>query len=153
MKANFAYAGLYHILVGMNDCIFCKIVEGKIPANKIYETDDVLAFLDITPVNEGHTLVIPKKHYENLFEIPDDLLAKIILTIKDLSVAIQNAVNSGGINLAMNNREAAGQIVPHAHFHIIPRYMSDGHQLMHGRKYAPGRIEIVADEIKNQLKD
>ena len=136
----------------MNDCLFCKIVEGNVPANKVYETDKVLAFLDITPVNEGHTLLIPKAHYENLFEIPDDLLSTIAIELKHVGSAVQKATNSGGINIAMNNREAAGQIIPHAHFHIIPRYLADGHQLMHGRKYAPGRIEAVAEKIKKEIK-
>ncbi|MDO8493658.1 MAG: HIT family protein [bacterium] len=137
----------------MEDCLFCKIVEGKIPANKVYETDKVLAFLDITPVNEGHTLVIPKAHYENLFEIPDDLLAEIAVELKHIGLAVQKATNAGGINIAMNNREAAGQVIPHAHFHVIPRYLSDGQKLMHGRKYAPGKIEEVADKIRNEVGD
>ena len=137
----------------MKDCIFCKIVAGTIPADKIHETDDVLAFLDIAPFNEGHTLVIPKKHYENLFEIPDKILEKISLELKHLGSAIQKATDSGGINIAMNNREAAGQIVLHAHFHIIPRYLSDGYKLMSGnKKYAPGRIEIMAEKIKKEIK-
>ncbi len=136
----------------MKDCLFCKIVEGSIPSNKVYETDAVLAFLDITPVNEGHTLVIPKEHYENIFEIPDDLLSSIAIEIKNVAKAVQKATNAGGINLAMNNREAAGQIVPHAHFHIIPRYLADGQKLMHGKKYAPGRIEAVAEKIKSEIK-
>ncbi len=136
----------------MNDCLFCKIVEGKIPAQKIYEDSEILAFLDITPVNEGHTLVIPKKHYENLFEIPDQTLSHIAIKLKELGRAVQQATNSGGINIAMNNREAAGQIIPHAHFHIIPRYMDDGHKLMHGRQYAPGRIEKVAEEIRRVIQ-
>lgn len=135
----------------MNDCLFCKIVEGKIPANKVYETDKILAFLDITPVNEGHTLVIPKEHYENLFELPDNLLEKIAIELKHIGKAVQKATNSGGINIAMNNREAAGQIIPHAHFHIIPRYLADGQKLMHGRKYEPGRIEIITEKIKKEI--
>jgi histidine triad (HIT) family protein len=133
------------------DCLFCKIVEGSIPSNKVYETDNILAFLDITPVNEGHTLVIPKTHYENLFEIPDETLSTIALELKHLGSAVQKATNAGGINIAMNNREAAGQIVPHAHFHIIPRYIADGQKLMHGRKYAEGRIDIVAENIKKEI--
>lgn len=136
----------------MKDCLFCKIIEGKIPSNKIYETDKILAFLDITPVNEGHALVIPKAHYENLFEIPDEILSAIAVELKHLGSAIQKATDAGGINIAMNNREVAGQVIPHAHFHIIPRYLGDGHKLMHGRKYAEGKIEMVADKIKQEIK-
>jgi histidine triad (HIT) family protein len=135
----------------MKDCLFCKIVEGSIPSWKVYETDKILAFLDITPVNEGHTLVIPKAHYENLFEIPDEILSEIALELKHLGEAVQKATNAGGINIAMNNREAAGQIIPHAHFHIIPRYITDGQKLMHGRKYAEGRIDIVTENIKREI--
>lgn len=135
----------------MTDCLFCKIVAGEIPSNKVYETDKILAFLDITPVNEGHTLVIPKEHYENIFEIPDDILAFLAVELKHLSRAVQKATNSGGINIAMNNREVAGQVIPHAHFHIIPRYIADGHKLMHGRRYASGRIEMVAENIKREI--
>lgn len=135
----------------MDDCLFCKIVREDIPSTKIYETDKILAFLDITPVNEGHTLVIPKEHYENLFEIPDEILSDIAVKLKQIGKAVQKATNSGGINIAMNNREAAGQIVPHAHFHIIPRYITDGHKLMSGKKYAEGRMKIIADKIKEEI--
>ena len=133
------------------DCIFCKIIAGEIPAEKVYEDNEILAFLDITPINAGHTLVIPKKHYENLFELPDDILQKISIKLRDLGRAVKEAVGAEGLNIGMNNREAAGQLVPHAHFHLIPRYLSDGYKHWGGRKYKEGEIEKVAKEISKKI--
>ncbi|MEI6296962.1 MAG: HIT family protein [bacterium] len=134
------------------NCVFCKIIKGEIPAEKVYEDNDILAFLDITPINAGHTLVIPKAHYESLFELPDDILQKISLKLRDLGIAIKEAVGAEGLNIGMNNREAAGQIVLHAHFHLIPRYLTDGYKHWGGRKYKDGEIEEVAKKIKLAIK-
>ncbi|HBM46213.1 MAG: Histidine triad (HIT) protein [Parcubacteria group bacterium GW2011_GWF2_38_76] len=135
-----------------NDCVFCKIVAGEIPAEKIYEDEDLFAFLDITPINAGHTLIIPKKHYENLFELPDDILKKISIKLRDLGASVKEAMNAEGLNIGMNNRPAAGQIVPHAHFHLIPRYIKDGYKHWGGRKYDEGEITKVAKEIRERIK-
>lgn len=134
-------------------CIFCQIIAGEIPAEKVYEDEDILAFLDITPINAGHTLVIPKNHYENLFEIPDELLQKISLELRDLGKAIKDAVGAEGLNIGMNNKPAAGQLVMHAHFHLIPRYLSDGYKHWGGRKYEDGQIQEVAIKIKKKIKN
>lgn len=134
------------------NCIFCKIVSGEIPAEKIYEDEELLAFLDITPINAGHTLIIPKKHYDSLFELPDNILQKISIKLRDLGKAVKEAVGAEGLNIGMNNREAAGQLVPHAHFHLIPRYVADGYKHWGGRKYKEGEIEEVAEKIKKNLK-
>ena len=117
------------------DCAFCKIVKGKIPCAKVYENDKVIAFLDINPVNHGHTLIMPKKHYELMQDIPDDILSEIIITIKKLTPAIIKAVDSNAFNLGLNNGRVAGQLVPHAHFHIMPRFKNDGHKLWYGKNY------------------
>ncbi|OEU71797.1 MAG: HIT family hydrolase [Desulfovibrio sp. S3730MH75] len=108
------------------DCIFCKIVAGEIPCFKIYETENVLSFLDIGPVNKGHALVIPKVHYENIWDMPADLGKDIITAAQLAGDAIVKATGADGMNLLMNNNEAAGQLVFHAHFHIIPRFAEDG---------------------------
>lgn len=107
----------------MNDCIFCKIINGEIPSYKIYEDDDVYAFLDINPVSCGHTLVVPKEHYCDIFEIPDDLLSKVNIVVKKLSSRIKEKLKCDGINVLQNNGSCAGQTVFHYHVHIQPVYV------------------------------
>ncbi|MFH1956128.1 MAG: HIT family protein [Patescibacteria group bacterium] len=133
------------------DCIFCKIVNGEIPAEKIYEDENVLAFLDITPVNPGHVLLIPKEHYENLYDLPDETLKQLAPIIKKLAIAVKKGVNAEGINIGMNNERSAGQLVPHAHFHIMPRFSNDGHQHWHGQPYNEGEAKITSEKIKKFL--
>ena len=135
----------------MTDCVFCKIIKGEISADKIYEDEDCLAFLDITPVNPGHTLLIPKKHYENLYEMPDELLSKMSPIVKKIAVAVKKGTGAEGINIGMNNEVAAGQIVPHAHFHIIPRFPGDGHHHWKGGSYSAGEAEKTAKKIRLSL--
>ena len=108
------------------DCIFCKIVAGEIPCLKIYETDLILGFLDIAPVNKGHALVIPKGHYKNLWAVPAELGQEILTAAQIAGEAIVRATNADGLNLLMNNNAAAGQLVFHAHFHLVPRFSGDG---------------------------
>lgn len=135
-----------------NDCVFCKIVKGEIPIHhKIYEDENCLGFLDITPINPGHVLLIPKEHHENLYEMPDDLLSKMAPIIKKLAVAVKGAVNAEGINIGMNNERPAGQLVFHAHFHIMPRFANDGHQHWHGAPYKDGIAVNVAEKIRKAL--
>lgn len=110
----------------MVDCVFCKIVKGEIPCDKVYEDKDVLAFLDISPINKGHTLVIPKKHYANIMDMPKPLLHKVIDAVQRVSKALISTPESG-IGIAQNNGAAAGQFVFHAHFHVMPRHAGDGH--------------------------
>jgi histidine triad (HIT) family protein len=129
-------------------CIFCKIVAGEIPSHKVYEDDDVLAFLDITPVNPGHTLVIPKHHYENLLDLPEAEAQKLLSVIKKIAPAIMGAVGAKGFNLGLNNGVSAGQVVGHVHFHIIPRLENDGRQLWHGGEYKEGEAEVILEKIK-----
>lgn len=107
----------------MNDCIFCKIVKGEIHSYKIYEDDDVYAFLDINPVSRGHTLVVPKEHYADIFEIPEDLLSKVNIVVKKLSSRIKERLECDGINILQNNGSCAGQTVLHYHVHIQPVYV------------------------------
>lgn len=136
----------------MNDCVFCKIIKGEIPADKIYEDDNFFAFLDINPNNFGHTLLIPKAHYENLYELPDEVLSEIAPLIKKLAVAVKKGVNADGINIIMNNDSAAGQIVPHAHFHIIPRFADDGLRHWLGKPYSNQEESAkIAEKIKSNL--
>lgn len=106
-------------------CIFCKIVNGEIPSYKVYEDDQFLAFLDISQAEIGHTLVVPKKHFDNFLETDDETMKKAIIIIKDLANKIKKATGAKGINILNNNGEVAGQSVNHVHFHIIPRYKND----------------------------
>ncbi|RHM99504.1 HIT family protein [Dielma fastidiosa] len=103
-------------------CIFCSIINKEIPSSCIYEDDQVMAFLDLSQVTKGHTLVVPKKHYDNLLECDDETLAHLIQVVKMLAVRISERLNAQGVNVLNNTHEAAGQTVNHLHFHIIPRY-------------------------------
>lgn len=136
----------------MKNCIFCQIVEGKIPSNKVYEDEQYLAFLDINPVNPGHTLVIPKEHFPDLVAAPLDTAVGLMRVVKNLAPIIAKAVNADGFNLGLNNGRAAGQLVEHIHLHIMPRFPGDGHSAWSGRPYADGEAAKVAEKIRSTLK-
>ena len=135
----------------MNDCMFCKIIAGEIPSYKIYEDEDTLAFLDIAPVNYGHTLVVTKKHYANMEEISDDDLCKLIKAVKKVGKAIKEGMGAEGYNINENNDPVAGQIIPHIHFHVIPRKENDGLHLWPQGKYREGEAGKTAEKIKDAL--
>jgi diadenosine tetraphosphate (Ap4A) HIT family hydrolase len=103
-------------------CIFCKIVQKQAPSSVVYEDSQVLAFMDIRPVSEGHTLIIPKPHYESIFDTPDDLLAQTHKVTKKIAIAVKTAVKADGISIIQQNGAAAGQEVFHLHVHVIPRF-------------------------------
>jgi histidine triad (HIT) family protein len=103
-------------------CIFCRIAQKQVPASLIYEDDKALAFLDIRPLSEGHTLVIPKAHYETVFDIPHELITYLHGITKKVALAVKKATEADGISIIQQNGEAAGQEVLHLHVHIIPRY-------------------------------
>lgn len=129
------------------DCIFCRIIAGEIPSTKIYEDDNVLAFLDIAPVNPGHTLVIPKNHYANLEEVPVDVLGEVIKAVKKIGQALKIGLNVKGYNVIENNDPIAGQIINHLHFHIIPRHENDNLHLWPQQEYQAGEMDEVAEKI------
>ncbi|MDD5291165.1 MAG: HIT family protein [Patescibacteria group bacterium] len=133
------------------DCIFCKIIAGEIPSFKVYEDENVLAFLDIAPVNPGHTLVVPKKHYENMEEILEAELCKLTVVIKKIGKAVKDSLGAEGYNITENNGPVAGQIVPHLHFHVIPRRQDDGLKLWPQEKYGEGEAEEIVKKIKNGI--
>ncbi|WP_215144946.1 HIT family protein [Exiguobacterium qingdaonense] len=107
------------------NCIFCKIVNNEIPAHKVYEDDKVLAFLDISQVTKGHTLVIPKEHFKNIYELPADVAADVFKRVPTIAKAIQRETGAIGMNVLSNAEEIAGQTVYHFHIHLIPRYGSE----------------------------
>lgn len=130
------------------DCLFCKIVAGAIPSTKVYEDDTVYAFLDIHPVNIGHTLIVPKVHVTNLYDIPSTTLAHMATVAQKLSIAIKKALSADGINIEMNNDPVAGQIIFHTHLHIVPRFEGDGFTHWHGKRdYYEGEAAEVAQKI------
>lgn len=134
----------------MDNCIFCKIVAGEMPGFKIYEDEHALAFLDIAPIRPGHTIVIIKKHYENMEDIPENDLFFLMKALKKVGKSIKDGLGVEGYNIFENNDPVAGQIVPHLHFHIIPRKTGDGLQLFEiwdQRKYNEGEAENVAEKI------
>lgn len=136
----------------MKDCIFCKIIKKEIPCYKIWEDDDFLAFLDINPVNLGHTLIIPKKHYENIFDLPINLLEKCGPVIQKVSKAVLGGTKASGLNIGMNNGETAGQLVFHTHFHLIPRFENDELKLWKSRENITEKnLKEISNEIKKQI--
>jgi histidine triad (HIT) family protein len=122
------------------------------PAVRVLETAEVLAFLDIAPVNYGHTLVIPKAHHENLIELPDSLWTAIGQVCRRVAQALQATLSAQGFNIGMNNFEAAGQVVFHAHLHVIPRYHTDGLKLFPQASYKPGDMEKTGEQLRRALE-
>jgi histidine triad (HIT) family protein len=132
----------------MPECIFCRIAAGQAPAANVLETPSVLAFLDIAPVHYGHTLVIPKEHYETFLDLPDDLWLEMGQVSRRVAEALRQVMFARGFNVTMNNFDAAGQVVFHAHLHVIPRFLSDGLHLFPQGSYLPGDLERVAQQLR-----
>jgi histidine triad (HIT) family protein len=113
----------------MGDCVFCKIVKGEIESKKIFESENFIAFKDANPRTEGHSLVVPKKHYETLLDVPSILFGEFLSVVQDVAMKQIKETKAEGFNLIMNNFKVAGQIVPHVHMHILPRKESDGFEI------------------------
>ena len=114
----------------MSDCIFCQIVTGQIPSSKVYEDEEVLAFLDITQVTKGHTLVIPKHHYRNMLEMDAEAASSLFARVPKIAQQLREKLGASGVNIINNNEEAAGQTVFHTHVHLLPRFdATDGLKL------------------------
>jgi histidine triad (HIT) family protein len=136
------------------NCVFCKIVAGEIPAEKVFENEDFLAFLDIKPNNLGHTLLIPKTHCQNIFEMPDEILAKLGRHLQIIASAVLKGAEATGVNIGMNNGATAGQLVWHAHLHLIPRYVGDG--LKHWNQkdgFTPEDFKQMAAKIRENISE
>ncbi len=104
------------------NCIFCKILNGDIPSRKVYEDEEFAVIMDASPATKGHCLIIPKDHYANIFEMPEELAAKALPIAKEVAIHLKDALGCDGLNLVQNNGEVAGQTVNHFHLHLIPRY-------------------------------
>ena len=140
------------------NCIFCKIIRKEVPASIVYEDEQVIAFLSDRPVNAGHTLVVPKKHYVNFFDIPEDEAAYLYKITKRIAHAVKDATRADGIRIVQNNGEAAGQVICHLHVHIIP--MKPHNQNSHDGAYrdptkprSSEELERDAEEIRIALKN
>lgn len=136
----------------MKDCIFCKIVAGEIPSYKIYEDDLAVAFLDIHPVQPGHALVIPKAHAANVFEISKEDWAGVAEAVRQVAGAIETGMEADGVNILMNNREHAGQVIFHAHVHLVPRFIGDGLKQWAHKSYGETDIKEVQEKITEHIK-
>ncbi|SEH64440.1 histidine triad (HIT) family protein [Halopenitus malekzadehii] len=128
-----------------DDCIFCSIVDGEIPARTVTETNDVIAFLDANPLAVGHTLVIPKAHHTHLGDLPADLSAAVFEVVSDLTPRVQTAVEADAATVGINDGAAAGQEVPHVHVHIVPRFEGDGGAPIHA--VAGDRPDLDDEEL------
>ena len=133
-------------------CVFCKIVRGEIPSAKVLETEHLLAFLDVSPVNPGHVLLVPKVHHATLADLPDDLAAEAGRLVPRLARAVRAATGAEGLNLVVNNGRAAGQTVDHGHWHLIPRFEGDpvDWPWPHSR-YPDGAMGRMRDRIASAL--
>ena len=138
----------------MEDCIFCKIVKGDIPSIKVYENERVLAFEDISPISTGHTLIIPKTHAENLFEMTEEDLKAVILASKKVAGAIRTALSPEGIAVLQLNGRGVNQVIMHYHMHLVPRTAGDSDLPITGWEIKPGdmdAIKITGEKIASAI--
>ncbi len=138
--------------MAVEDCIFCKIIAGEVPAAKVIDTKNVISFLDINPVNPGHCLVVPKRHVETLIDLDQNELHNCIFTAQRVARAVMEATDSPGLNLLQNNHRCAHQEVKHVHFHVIPRKPDDGFSLgWRQQEYGEGEMEDLQQKIESRL--
>lgn len=133
-----------------NNCIFCKIANGEIPSKTLYEDEEFRVILDLAPATKGHALILPKSHYKNLYELPDETAAKVMKLAKKMATTMTEKLGCDGFNIVQNNNEVAGQTVFHFHMHLIPRYENDNQRI----SWNP--LEMTQDEleaVKNQITE
>ncbi len=127
------------------NCIFCKIANGEIPTKTLYEDDTFRVIMDLGPATKGHALILPKEHYKNLYEIPENVAADAMILAKKMAIKMTNALHADGFNVVQNNNEIAGQTVFHFHIHLIPRYTDDNQKIT----WVPGKM---TDEELNDIQ-
>jgi histidine triad (HIT) family protein len=136
----------------MSDCIFCKIARGEIPSYKVYEDERTFAFLDINPVNAGHTLVVPKNHASKISEAHEDDLVALAKTLKKVIKGIEDGMDVDNLNVFVNQGKDAGQIIPHLHYHVTPRYKGDGVKFdIPQKKIGEDELKVVLEKIKGAI--
>lgn len=137
-----------------DDCVFCRIIDGEIPARTVYEDDDVLAFLDANPLARGHTLVVPKSHHERVSDLPTTDRSAVFETLGRLTPAVEAAVDADGVTVGMNDGDAAGQEIPHVHGHLVPRFDDDGGGAIHSIvRTLPELSDEELDTIASDIGD
>ena len=139
-----------YLSLTMENCIFCDIAEKRVNANIFYEDEDTISFLDLSPISKGHCLIVPKKHFENIFDIDEKALQKIILTAKRLALRLQDRLGAKGVNILHASGKAAQQSVPHFHIHLVPRYENDGLDTWPKADYEAEALEHVLAQIKDK---
>ena len=132
-----------------DNCIFCKIAAGEIPSRKIYEDKDLIAIMDLSPTSKGHSLIIPKEHYTNIYDIDEEIAGKVMKTAKKLATKMTVALNCDGFNLLQNNGETAGQTMFHFHMHLIPRYKDADNNMLKFTSVSFSDEEM--DSIRDQI--
>jgi histidine triad (HIT) family protein len=137
-----------------NNCIFCKIIGNEIPSNILFEDKDFRVILDIGPATKGHAILIPKKHFKNLYEMDDETASKVFIVVKKVAKALKEELNCDGLNLLQNNGSIAGQTVFHFHLHLIPRFKEDGVKLgWENTSYKDGEAVQLAKLIRDRLEE
>lgn len=130
------------------NCIFCKIANGEIPSRTIYEDDDFRVIMDLAPATKGHSLILPKKHYKNIYEISDETAAKVLPLAKKMASLMTDKLGADGFNIIQNNNEVAGQTVFHFHVHLIPRYNDDNQSLvMKPQEMTDAQLDEIRDKL------
>ena len=137
----------------MEDCLFCRIVAGAVPSHKIYEGEHTFAFLDIRPVNIGHTLVVPKRHSEDIFSIEAADWRAVNEVVRKLAPKVKEATGADGINIIMNNKKQAGQLIDHAHVHIVPRFAGDGFKGFPQHEETPQALSAMRGKITKLIAE
>lgn len=136
------------------ECIFCQIVAGEIPSHTVYEDETTMAFLDVNPLARGHTVVIPKAHHEHIQDLPEAVARDVFATIHHLTPVVEATVDADATNIGFNNGEVAGQVVPHVHGHLIPRFSGDGGRTVHAIGGSPPDLsDEEFDEIATDIAE
>lgn len=130
-----------------DNCIFCKLANGVFPTNSIYEDEDFNVILDLAPATKGHALILPKKHADNLYELPDETAAKVLVLAKKLAKNMKEKLGCDGLNVVQNNGEVAGQTVLHYHLHLIPRYSDDAQKINWKPQEVPTEELVAVKEL------
>lgn len=136
-----------------DDCLFCKIVAGDIPAQKVFEDEYSIAFMDINPVNPGHVLVVPKEHSDDITKMPDEAVGRLFRFVQHVAKGVREAVGAPGFNIGVNTGPAAGQVVFHMHVHVMPRFENDGHRRWEKKEVPEDEIVRVAESIRAILQE
>ena len=136
-----------------NQCPFCSIAGGSASASMVYEDSNILAFMDLNPIREGHTLIVSREHWENLYDIPEKTLSELIAVVKRVAVAVKKTVGADGIQIIQNNGRSAGQVVMHIHFHVIPMFSEPRKRGRFGRVMQNRKtLDEMAQKIKQNLQ-